>query len=787
MAQAGRLTWLDLEIPQASATTFAKSGGFTSPLSTSSPRGASYSRDGGISTKPWATDAYWRDYFERVVAAGGWGNADLGGGYTLSGAASGFSVSGGQGLVDGQDNYFARLAGVSMKDGEVSGKVSLSALPASGTIVAFDVIFRAADTSNWYGASIRFISDGRVDGQVRKFVGGSQTVLMGPATGISTGGYTAGAVVRFKAKIRDGASGPRVDMKFWLDGSSEPSTYAFGSVDAGFAFTSAGPVGLRINTVGVTNSPQVRVDEIYTYQEGSGGAVKGVGVAKSGGTASAGSVGGTKAASFAKTGGDSSPGAVGPGVRAFSKAKAGGITVGDVLGGSQQSPKTILWRSPVSLGGTKAFSIGKLGGISTGGRFGTGQRAVFTWLELELPTPASMTYAKAGGISMAGRVGFTLGLTNVFSKNGGTVSGITVGGSKLYPLWDDWSTTFTFSIVAQPAKAGGVIAPVSFGGAKIAQALKTAGTVSPIQVGGVKGKTVAKDGGISTAITFSGTKSVQALTGKLGGISTGGALGASRAFSVARVGGTLSTLSLGATKAYSAAKTGGISLKATLKGDQTISTAFGKTGGLFQGWSGAGDVEAIFTKSAAGFRSPVRFGAGEIYKRGGTSSQIELGGNRTARFVRVAGTVASVSLGFTKQITFTKSAAGIVIPIVIGADQANRFPRDGGIETGIQLGGSKFVPLRNYPVVGGFSTTITVGAISGLQKPRTGGIVTGGRFGDKPTISIRSAVSLGGIVGYQLLIRPGSNNEILSVIINESVLLSVSDRDDQGVLVRGKL
>lgn len=48
MAQAGRLTWVDLEIPQASSTTFATSGGFTSPGSTGADKGAQQARSGGI-------------------------------------------------------------------------------------------------------------------------------------------------------------------------------------------------------------------------------------------------------------------------------------------------------------------------------------------------------------------------------------------------------------------------------------------------------------------------------------------------------------------------------------------------------------------------------------------------------------------------------------------------------------------------------------------------------------------------------------------------------------------
>ena len=50
MAQAGRITWDEFQIPQASSTTFAKSGGFTSAGSVGGDKGAQQARSGGTTS-----------------------------------------------------------------------------------------------------------------------------------------------------------------------------------------------------------------------------------------------------------------------------------------------------------------------------------------------------------------------------------------------------------------------------------------------------------------------------------------------------------------------------------------------------------------------------------------------------------------------------------------------------------------------------------------------------------------------------------------------------------------
>lgn len=783
MSQAGRITWGEFEIPQAASSTFAKSGGMQSAASLGAGRAYSIAKDGGIESE-WATSDFWRDNFERVVGSGSLGNADLGGAYTLSGTAADFSVSGGLGRVQGTDNYYAILNSLSVLDGEFSFKVALSALPVGATL-AFDFLTRVIDTSNYFSCSLRFISTGRVDVLLRKTVAGVTTDIFGPSTQITTGSYTAGAFVRCKLKVQGGIH----YFKVWLDGGTEPAWSTAGGTFT--QFSNAGALGFRINTVGVTNNPEVRFDEVSSVVGSAGSGQKVTNISKSGGNISAASTGASRVIQHSKSAGsETNDSAVGPGARATQVNKFGGIVSTGTVGGSQASQgpiqRNVGYQSAASLGAARNTNYIKLGGISTSGKFGTAVRGRILWSEFEIPSASSSTFAKSGGIQSGAVLGGFRIFVNIFNRTGGISSAGSLGGSKLVNLWSDWSTTRSYTITSQPVKTGGTIGPVSLGGVRIIQHNKVVGIVSPASLGGIKEKIVSKIGGISSAASLGGTENRQQTTAKSGGFTSAASTGAPKGFSASKVGGILSVGSLGGSKAYSAAKGGGIIARGVLIGDVSISSAFAKTGGISTRWTSSGDKGAIFAKSG-GIESTFRTGAGEIYKSGGIRSSASAGANRSVQHIKLGGTISSSSTSATKFIFFTKDAAGIASAGKIGADFAGQFPREGGISSVLSFGGDKNVPLRNIPVAGGFSSSLTLGADFVLRKVTTGGMVSTGRLGEQPNIGIRSAARLGGTVSFTLKVRPGADDQILSVTIGETKLISVSDHDDQAILLGGKL
>lgn len=784
MPQAGRITWGELEIPQAVDTTFSKSGGFTSPGSLGAGRAYSIAKDGGIESA-WAASDYWRDDFGRTVGSGSLGSADLGGAYTLSGTVADFSVSGGLGRLQGIDNYFAILNSVSADYFEITGRVGLDVLPV-GNVLAFDILTRHVDNSNCYRCSIRFIDNGRVDALVGKFVGGAASTLSGPSTQLSTGTYTGGAFVRYRVKMQ----GSRIYFKVWLDGTSEPSTYGH-IVSSLTDFPVGGHLGLRINTVGLSNTPEVRFDEIYTTVGAMGTGHTVTTFAKSGGMASTASTGATRTIQHSKSGGDeTNASAVGPGARITQANKSGGITTVGSVGGSQISTGPIQrsggTRSIASLGGSKSASFLKAGGINTAAKLGQSARGLILWSEFEIPRAVSTSFAKSGGISSAGSLGGGTVTANQFNRSGGFVSTARLGATKLVNLWSDWSLTRTYVISTQPVKIGGIIAPLSLGGARAQLYVKTSGPVIVGQLGATKAVIAVKSGGIQSVASLGGSSNEQQTIAKSGGMTSQASVGASRAFLVARAGGTTSQGVLGASKAYSTDKTGGVISRTILIGDVSISSAFAKTGGISTLWQSSGDKEVHVNKSG-GVQSSFRLGANEIYKSGGIRSAANSGATRSIQHSKLAGTISSTSTSADKFVIFTKAAAGIESAGSIGADFAGHYPRDGGIISSLSLGGDPNVPERNIPVGGGFASSLSIGAEFLLQKPRTGGMVSTGRLGEHPNIGIRSAASLGGTVSFQLHIRPGAEDQILSVTVIETELISVSDHDGQAILLGGKL
>jgi len=110
---------------------------------------------GGAGDEPFVADGFGRSAF------GGWGAAQVGGSWTLSGVSAAFAVNGSQGVINLSTSSArsALLSRVSSDDTDVSAKVQLDKSgTGSGTYVG--LIGRSVGVPNSYRAKIRLVSTG---------------------------------------------------------------------------------------------------------------------------------------------------------------------------------------------------------------------------------------------------------------------------------------------------------------------------------------------------------------------------------------------------------------------------------------------------------------------------------------------------------------------------------------------------------------------------------------------------------------------------------------------------
>lgn len=214
------------------------------------------------------------DSASRTVGAGSLGTPDVspgGVGYTLSGTAAHFSVTGSQIAIG--------LSGTGTPDRALLG--SLATLEAYATVVvpvvalgapyrvAFEI--RTVDASNYYTLGVAFGLAGASTVFVNKLVAAVESTVA------SAAGPTYAVSQTWKIHIL--ASGTRLAVSAWNTATVEPVAYVVDTTDASFA--AAGSYGLyaRLDT-GNTNGPPVTVlvDEVQvlagpTWQQIMDGAV----------------------------------------------------------------------------------------------------------------------------------------------------------------------------------------------------------------------------------------------------------------------------------------------------------------------------------------------------------------------------------------------------------------------------------------------------------------------------------------------------------------------------------
>ncbi|MFE4228296.1 PKD domain-containing protein [Arthrobacter sp. NPDC056886] len=236
---------------------YATAGNYAVKLTVTDDKGASAEATQNVTPQlaP-AGSALAKDTFARVVAQG-LGTADVGGAWTVSGAVSRYSVSGGVGnwIMQGPGNApGAYLKNVLAADTDLSFKVSLDK-PATGGGVYLAAVGRSVANQGEYRAKVRFTSAGRVSlAIVRTTAAGVETYLA-PETVIA--GLTGTNSQQLGVRIQvTGQGTTAIKAKLWATSGAEPVAWQLETTDTTAELQAPGYTGVLSQLSGsATNAP----------------------------------------------------------------------------------------------------------------------------------------------------------------------------------------------------------------------------------------------------------------------------------------------------------------------------------------------------------------------------------------------------------------------------------------------------------------------------------------------------------------------------------------------------
>jgi parallel beta-helix repeat protein len=205
---------------------------------------------GRLISGPWAAPVtepvarYASDAFGRTVASG-LGNADLGGAWTLSGAASSFSVANGAGRIRGAvaESHAAYLTRVRQSDFNVTTDLALQGT-ASGGGAYVSLIGRRVSDGNDYRLKVRYVPGGSVVAYLARTVGGTETVLA--STKVAGLAVNPGDVLRARFVV-SGTGTTTLRAKVWRRRNQEPQSWLLTSTGTTpAALRNGGDVGILL-------------------------------------------------------------------------------------------------------------------------------------------------------------------------------------------------------------------------------------------------------------------------------------------------------------------------------------------------------------------------------------------------------------------------------------------------------------------------------------------------------------------------------------------------------------
>jgi CSLREA domain-containing protein len=204
-----------------------------------------------------------QDSFSRSVADG-WGNADVGGAYTLSDAAADFAVNGSGATVTipaANQTRLALLDATAAQDVDIVFRVQTDKL-ASGVSEHAYFIGRHVSPSTEYRGQIRFDPKRNIFVRAVRINNGISTAL-GSDTKVVGVTHAANTYIWVHAQIV-GTNPTTIRIKAWADGQAEPATWQYSVTDATASLQTAGTLGLAANLpISTTNAPVVFTFDDY--------------------------------------------------------------------------------------------------------------------------------------------------------------------------------------------------------------------------------------------------------------------------------------------------------------------------------------------------------------------------------------------------------------------------------------------------------------------------------------------------------------------------------------------
>ena len=220
---------------------YAAAGTYTVTLTVTDAAGATATTSRSVTVAAPSTVRA-ADEFARTVA-GGWGTADVGGPWTISGTASNFAVANGVGTlrVAPGTGPTAFLRSVSSSDNDMSLTLSADQLPG-GSGLHLSATGRRVTGAGDYRAKVKIQANGTTSILVQRVSSTNVETSLAPEVVVPAAAYTAGTKLRVRLLVT-GTSPTTVRAKVWKVGSAEPA-WQVTATDATAGFQAAGQVGL---------------------------------------------------------------------------------------------------------------------------------------------------------------------------------------------------------------------------------------------------------------------------------------------------------------------------------------------------------------------------------------------------------------------------------------------------------------------------------------------------------------------------------------------------------------
>ena len=189
-----------------------------------------------------------RDSFTRTVS-GGWGSADLGGAYSLSGTPADYAVSGSEASTTVRETAGRRgafLSGVSALDTDIALSVRVNVAPTGSGSSVYLITRRSSSAGTELQSRIRFGADRRVYllGYVSR---NSVVTAVGQGVEVVIPNLTVDVDQNVMVRTQvTGATPTTIRIKAWLAGQPEPSSWDYTDVDINGQIATSGSVGVRM-------------------------------------------------------------------------------------------------------------------------------------------------------------------------------------------------------------------------------------------------------------------------------------------------------------------------------------------------------------------------------------------------------------------------------------------------------------------------------------------------------------------------------------------------------------